>query len=154
MAGIGSYYNQVPRFRNIVTPFIIQPVLGSNPVDSGAIRLSNIRGQVTYTITSADNSFVSQFSVVGGIGEFPGEWSRNWYFTPGSNVNCTIAEPQINRIEITTPAGDAGGRKYVFAFVAAQSFGPTVQQTSVNTIGNNNLTVTIQKINIVAGSYA
>ena len=151
MAGITSFYNQVPRIRNVRTNKIILPIGGSNPADLGPVILPNVRGQVSYIIISGDNSFTSSFSVTGGFGDFPDDWTQDWYFNVSSNVNCTVRTLQKNRLEVTTPAADAGGRQYNFEFKPVQSIGPTIRQNSVNTIGNFSLTVRIQKQNIVEG---
>ena len=149
MAGIVGSYNRVPRLREIVTNEIISPISGSNPVDLGEVTLRNVRGQVQYTIISGDNLFTSMFKVVGGFNEWPNDPTRNWYPVNGSEVNCTIKSPQINKIEITTPAPDAGGRVYILTFVPLQSYGPTIRQNSVNIIGNNTLTVrAVKNINV------
>ena len=145
MAGIVGNYNTVPRLREIVTNEVISPVLGSNPADLGQVTLKNVRGQVQYIIISGDNLFTSMFKVVGGFGEWPGDWSQNWYPVPRTEVNCSIRVLQENRLEITTPAADAGGRVYILNFVPLQSFGPNIRQISVNSIGNNTLTVRTSK---------
>jgi len=144
-----SGYNSVPRLREIVSNAIISPVGGSNPADLGDVSIPNVRGQVDYTIISGDNSFTSMFKVVGGFGSWPGEWSQDWNPVNGSAVNCTILVLQKNRIQITTPVGDAGGRVYIFNFSFLQSFAPMIRQNSVNIIGNNTLTVrAIKYINV------
>lgn len=151
MAGVVAQYNSVPRLRNVITNNVINPVGGSNPADLGPVRLSNIRGQVTITIISGDNSFTSMFDIVGGFGEFPDQWSQDWYPQAGTEINCTIRVLQENRIQVTTPVADAGGRVYIFEFVPLQSFGPTIRQNSVNIIGNNTLTIRMVKKLAVQG---
>lgn len=153
MAGIVGNYNTVPRLREIVTNEIISPVAGSNPADLGQVTLKNVRGQVQYTIISGDNLFTSMFKVVGGFGAWPGDWSQNWHLVRGSEVNCTVRILQENRFEITTPAADAGGRVYILNFVPLQSFGPNIRQNSVNSIGNNTLTVRTSKNVNMEGYY-
>lgn len=142
---IVAQYNQVPRMRTIVGKKIIYPVGGSNPADLGNVELPNVRGQVKITIISGDNSFMSMFDITGGFGDWPGQYTQNWWPQPTSAVNCTIRTLQTNRIEVTTPPADAGGRVYIFNFFPYQSIAPTVRQNSVNIIGNNTLTVSLNK---------
>lgn len=151
MAGLVAYYNQVPRIRDINTNFIIQPVGGSNPADLGDVKLPNVRGQVTFTIISGDNLFTSSFRIVGGFGDFPSDATQDWYPVSRSETNCTIRVLQKNRIEVITPAADAGGRVYILEFKPVQSIGATIRQNSVNLIGDNSLTVRMVKQNIIQG---
>ncbi len=133
MAGIVGQYLVAPRFRNIIS-CVTFPFNGTNPVDVSPQRLPNQRGQVMIQGTSVDNGFTWSFNVQGGIGEWPSAFTRDFYFVEGTNVNCTVATPAINTIVITTPAGDAGGRTYVFQFFPTESFGPTIEQTSGNVL--------------------
>jgi hypothetical protein len=151
MFGISASYNSVPRMRELISSKIISPDGGGiNPVDLGPVELPNIRGQVTYTIISGDNLFMSMFKITGGFGEWPEDSTQNWSVPANSEVNCIVkTAPQRNRIEVTTPSLDAGGRMYIFNFVPYQSFGPNIQQTSINIIGNNTLTVKAEKTLLV-----
>ncbi len=151
MAGIVAQYNQVPRIRNIITPFIIEPVGGNNPADLGQITVTNVRGQLSFDIISGDNQHQASFEVVGGFGDYPQDSTQNFFFSTGTNINCTVNALQVNRLEILTPVADAGGRRYILEFKPVQSIGPTIQQTSVNTIGNFTLTVRIKKQVFVQG---
>jgi len=151
MAGLVSYYNQVPRLRNIITNSVISPISGSNPVDLTPVSITNVRGQVTFEIISGDNSYTSSFSVVGGFGDFPEDYTQNFYLLGNSNVGCTVNQLCVNRLEIITPVADAGGRRYILQFKPVQSIGPTINQTSVNIIGNNTLTIKMIKQNIIQG---
>ncbi len=143
MAGIIAQYITAPRFRNVISCVTIEGVAGVNPVDLTPQQLPNQRGQLLIQGTSTDNSFTWQFQVQGGIGEFPTAFSRNFAFLGGTNVNCTVTVPATNRIRVETPVGDAGGRIYFFQFFSTESFGPTVQQTSANTLPDD-LQVKIQ----------
>jgi len=134
MAGIVAQYVTAPRFRNVITSNTIVAVAGANPVDLTPQQLRNQRGQLMIQGTSVDNGFVWSFQVQGGVGEFPTAFSRNFAFLAGTNVNCTVTVVATNRIRVETPVGDAGGRIYFFQFFSQQSFGPTVQQTSANTL--------------------
>lgn len=151
MAGLVAYYNQVPRFRTITTNKVIQPVGGANPVDSDEVLLPNVRGQVQIMVISGDNSYVSGFDLKGGFGDFPQDWTQDWYPNAGTEIGGTISVPVKNTIVLTTDVADAGGREYTFVFEPVQSFGPTIRQNSVNVIGNNNLTVILKKQVVVQG---
>lgn len=142
---IVAQYNQVPRMRTINGKKIISPVGGVNPADISDVPLPNVRGQVKVIIISGDNSFMSMFDITGGFGDFPGQYTQDWWPQPSSAVNCTIRTLQKNRIEVTTPVADAGGRMYIFNFYPYQSQSGTVRQNSVNIIGNNTLTVSLNK---------
>jgi hypothetical protein len=144
-------YNSQPRLQEIISNKIISPVAGSNPVDLGYVPLPNIRGQVRFVVTSGDNSFTFMFDVVGGFGDWPGQWTQNWTVVTQSILNCTIIQLQLNRFQITTPLADAGGRVYILQFNPLQSFPPMITQTSVNIIGNNSLTVRLTKVRNVQG---
>lgn len=134
MAGIVAQYTIAPRFRNVISCVTFEDVAGVNPVDLSPQQLPNQRGQLMIQGTSTDNSFTWSFQVQGGVGEFPTGFSRNFAFLGGTDVNCTVTVPAINRIRVETPVGDAGGRIYFFQFFSEPSVGPTVQQTSANTL--------------------
>jgi len=134
MAGIVAQYVIAPRFRPVISCVTFQDVVGVNPVDLSPQQLPNLRGQVQIQGTSTDNSFTWGFQVQGGIGEFPTAFSRNFAFLAGTEVNATVTVPAENLIRVETPAGDAGGRIYFFQFFSQASFGPTIQQTSANTL--------------------
>lgn len=147
--GITANYNVIPRMRTVITPDIIASVTGTNPVDVSPVTLTNIRGQLTISGVASDTGIVWTFQVQGGFGEFVQEVRRNFFFQTGSNINCTVNTLAINRLEVLTPVGDAGGRRYIFQFQALPSFGPTIHQTSVNTLGPADLTVTTTKTLLV-----
>jgi hypothetical protein len=149
MAGITASYNSVPRMRELISNKLILPVSTINPVDIGTVELPNIRGQLTYTIISGDNLFMSMFKITGGFGAWPGSWTLDWYPVNNSEINCTIKVLQKNRIEVTTPILDAGGRVYIFNFFPNQTIGPNIQQTSINIIGDYTLTVRSMKTLLV-----
>jgi hypothetical protein len=151
MAGLVSYYNQIPRIKTIKTNFIINPVAGSNPADVSPISITNVRGQVAFQITSGDNNYTSSFSVTGGFGDFPQDYTQNFYYNGSSAQNCTVNQISVNIIEVITPVADAGGRRYVLEFKPVQSIGPTIQQTTLNVLGNNSLFITMTKQNIIQG---
>lgn len=151
MAGIVANYNVVPRLRSIVTNSVINPIGGVNPADLAPVNLTNVRGQLGVQITSGDNSYSTAFSVTGGFGAYSTDYTRNFYLVPNSVTGATVNEIAVNRLEILTPGADAGGRRYILQFRASQAFGPTIYQTSVNTIGNNPLTVTVSKYAITEG---
>ena len=140
-----AQYNSVPKLSTLNSNKIINPVSGSNPVDLGTVNLPNVRGQVSISIISGDNGFMSSFDVIGGFGEYYTQWSQNWYPQTASELNCTVKVPQVNRMEVITPLIDAGGRVYVLQFFPIQSYGPTIRQVSVNIIGNNTLSVRLVK---------
>ncbi len=145
MAGLIGVYSTIPRVRNQITNFIISPSGGSNPIDAGPVTLPNIRGNLIFKVTSGDNGFTSELSVLGGFGEFQCDPTQNFVFQVGTNVNCTVNTLQKNRIEITTPVGDAGGRRYILQFFPFRASPANITQTSVNFIGNFPVTVNITK---------
>ena len=136
MAGIVAQFNTVPHFKSVVSnvEFIFNV---TNPVDVSPQRLPNQRGQILFQGTSVDNGFMWSFSVQGGIGEFPRDSTRDFYFITGTNVNATVTTPAVNNIIVTTPVGDAGGRVDDFQFFPSASFGPTIEQTSGNVLTDN-----------------
>lgn len=151
MAGIVSQYNQVPRMRRVVTNNVIPPSGGTNPVDAGPVKLSNIRGQLLIEGVASDSSLLWSFQVFGGFGDYPKDFTQSFYLEPNTEVNCTVVQPSKNLFRITTPAADSGGRVYELLFFPVQSVGPTIRQTSVNSIGNNTFTLTMIKHLLVAG---
>jgi len=144
MAGIVGQYVTNPRFRFVVSQVTIAAVAGVNPVDLTPQSLPNMRGQLMIQGTSADDSYTWSLQVQGGVGEFAGGYSRNFYYVPSTAVNCTVTMITPNRVRVETPVGDAGGRIYFFQFYPATSVGPTVQQTSTNVL-TGDLTVKIAK---------
>ena len=146
MAGLVGVSQIVTRLRSGVTNSIIEPVGGSNPADLAAVRITNVRGQVAYEIISGDNSYTSSFSMEGGFGSGPNDYTRNFNLVPFSARNCVVNELANNLIEVITPVADAGGRRYVLQFFVPFSFGPTINQTTVNVLGNNTLTVRMSKV--------
>ncbi len=149
--GITAIYNVIPRMRTIITPDIIAFNGVSNPADISPVKLTNIRGQLVVSGVASDTGIVWMFQVQGGFGEFVEEVRRNFFFQTGSNINCTVNTLAINRLEVLTPVGDAGGRRYIFQFQPLDSFGPTIHQASVNTLGAGaaDLTVTTTKTLLV-----
>ena len=134
MAGITASYNVVPRIRNLISDKIIVNPGGGNPVDLGQVQLPNVRGQLTFVVTDLTTNFFWSVEIQGGYGSFPGDSTQNFYGNPISAVNCSIIALQNNRLQVTTPAADSGGRVYVLQFFPVQSVGPTINQTSVNSI--------------------
>jgi len=147
--GITAVYQTIPRLRTIITPDIIESNGVSNPVDISPVNLTNIRGQLIVSGVANDTGIVWTFQVQGGFGEFVEDARRNFFFQTGSNINCTVKTLAINRLEVLTPVGDAGGRRYIFQFQALSSFGPTIHQTSVNVLGSAYLTVSTTKTVVV-----
>ena len=148
--GIMGINQIIPRIRSLVTSDIIYSVAGSNPVDISFVKLTNIRGQLSMSGVASDTGIVWAFQVQGGAdGDYASDTSRNYYFITGTNTNCTVNTLYTNRLEILTPIADAGGRRYIIDFVPLASFGPSINQTSINVLGAANLTVTTTKILLV-----
>lgn len=142
------------RLRGLTTNRVIQPSGGTNPVDTGPYTLANVRGDLDFTIVSGDNNYTTSFFISGGSGEFPGDRLTSWHIYNPSIVGATLTVVEAGRVyELETDASDAGGRVYRLTFFLPKSFGPTIQQTSVNTIGNNTLTVNIAKTLVAPGGY-
>lgn len=150
-AGVTAVYNYVPPIRDISTNIVISSDGVNNPADNAPYTLRNIRGKLRITITTSDNSagISSSFVVNGGYGEWQGQQSQNFYYVRLSNVNCTITELGINRIQVDTVA-PAAIRTYIFTFYPLQSVPPTVEQTSLNLLATNDLTVKIEKQDVWA----
>ncbi len=147
--GITAIYQVIPRMRTVITPDIIASNGVSNPVDISPVTLTNIRGQLTISGVATDSGLIWAFQVRGGFGEFVEEVIRNFFFQTGTNINCTVSTLAINRLQVITPAGDAGGRRYIFQFQPLSSFGPTIHQASVNVLGAADLTVTTTKVLLI-----
>lgn len=152
-SGNAAYYNSEKRLNTIYSNNVISPIAGVNPVDGGYVDLPNIRGQLTISITSGDNSYTSSFIVTGGFGQYPNDYTINWNLNLFSAVGCTLSYPSLNIVQINTPVADAGGRTYLMQFFTAFSVGPQIRQTSPNLIGNNILTVKIFKTIISTEGY-
>lgn len=147
--GITATYNVIPRMRSIVTSNIIESDGASNPVDISPVNLVNVRGQLVISSVASDSGIVWTLQVQGGFGEFVEEVQRNFFFQTGTNINCTVKTLAINRLEVLTDVTDDGGRRYIIQFQPLGSFGPTIQQTSINVLGAANLTVTTIKTVLV-----
>ena len=150
MAGIVAQYNDVILIRPVTSVTTIEDVAGVNPVDLTPQQLPNQRGQLHMQGQSVDNNFTWSLDIFGGFGEFPTDFTQNFTFTEGTNVNCTVSTPQLNRIVVTTPATDAGGRIYILQFFPFKSFGPTIRQVSANTL-TDDFIMTTTKYNLVTG---
>jgi len=148
MAGIVGQYTIAPRFRNVISNVTFVAVAGVNPVDLSPQQLPNQRGQLMIEGTSVDNGFTWSFQVQGGVGEFPTAFSRSFAFVGGTAVNCTVTPVTTNRMRVETPVGDAGGRIYFFQFFSEASLGPTIEQTSANTL-TDDLNVRILNVVVV-----
>lgn len=145
VSGTLAAYNSESIIKTINTNNIISPVAGANPVDSGYVKLPNIRGQLFVSITSGDNSYTSSFNIIGGFGQFSTDSTQNWYPETFSPLGCTVTMAVLNTIQIQTPVADAGGRTYFIQFFPVLGVGPQIRQTSANIIGNNTLTVVLLK---------
>nr|QBK85755.1 MAG: uncharacterized protein LCMAC101_03500 [Marseillevirus LCMAC101] len=149
--GITAVYQVIPRMRTVITSDIINSNGVSNPVDISPVNLTNVRGQLTISGVANDTGLIWTLQVQGGFGEFVEEVRRNFFFTTGTNINCTVTTLAINRLEVVTPGADAGGRRYILQFQPLSSFGPTIHQTSVNVLGAADITITTTKILLVTG---
>jgi len=151
MAGIVAQYTQVPRMRRVVTNVVVPPVVGVNPVDIGAYTLPNVRGQLLINGVASDSGLQWSFQAFGGFGDFPGDFTQNFFLEPGTEINCTVTQPIANLFRIVTPVGDAGGRVYDLQFYPVQSVPPTIRQTSVNIIGPATFTLQLIKNLLIEG---
>jgi len=126
MAGLVGQYNQVPRLFNQVAVTDVPPESVALPT-----YLKNIRGQTLISIVQSDSTpgVFSSFGVTGGFGEWPDDYTRNWYFVAGSFYNCAITNLPLptNTIDIVTTAPNTPIRKYRFVFSPNQSVPPVVQ---------------------------
>jgi len=145
MAGIVGAYNIVPRIDLRTVTFKSLSNGATNPVDADAQQITNIRGQLTINIIQSDNptGVVSTFSVTGGFGAWPDDYTRNWYSSP-NGIFCTVTEPALNTFEVTTSA-PAVVRTYRFVFFYTLSQGPTVQKISGPDLATNDLIVLLSK---------
>lgn len=151
MAGIVGAYNTVPRIDTRTATFKSTSDGVTNPVDTSPQQISNIRGQLTINIFQSDNppGVFSTFSVTGGFGEWPDEYTRNWYSSP-NGIFCSVVEPSLNTFEVTTSA-PAVARTYRFVFFYNLSQGPTIQKIGGADLGAANLVVTLSKNFIIEG---
>ena len=153
MAALLAQTNSLPRVRSIVGTTIFPPSGGSNVVDSFQQTLKNIRGQLVIQIIASDDptNVYCTFSVTGGFGDFQTDPTRDFYVDLSQNFNCSITTLGINNFVVNSELAALGGtnREYTFIFNPGLSFGPTVRQTSGNSIGNNTLTVKIYSVNIM-----
>lgn len=153
MAALLAQTNSIPRLRNIIGTTIFPPSGGSNVVDSSQQPLKNIRGQLVVQIVASDDppNVFCTYSITGGFGEYPTNQTRDFYVDLSQNFNCDITTLGVNNIVVNSNVSSFGGtdREYTFIFNPGLSFGPTVRQTSVNTIGNNTLTVRIYSVNVI-----
>jgi len=147
MAGLVGQYNQVPRLFNQVAinkilPTTIHPVI-----------MKNVRGQVLISIFQSDGppGVFSSFGVTGGFGEWPDDYTRNWYFSAASTYNCSITSPAINIMDVTTMAPNFPSRTYRFIFSFNQSVPPTVQLIGGAPIGVETITVNQTKQSLIEG---
>lgn len=151
MAGVVGVNQVIPRMRRLQTNNVISSSGGINPVDVSPVTLKNMRGQLAVQGVASDTGVIWSFDIQGGFGDYLQEIQRNFYFLTGTNVNCTVNTLAVNRLEIITPVGDAGGRRYIMQFQPLPSFGPTIHQTSVNVLGAADLTVTMTKYLVIPG---
>ncbi len=151
MAGIVGTYSLVPRLTQYTVAFQSPSDGVSNPADSEALKIPNIRGQLSISIFQGDNppGVSSSFGITGGFGQWPCDATRNWYGSPQGS-NCSVVETSLNTFEVTT-ATPAIVRKYRFIFFYTTNEGPTVKQISVNLLGTNDLTVTLSKMYNIEG---
>jgi len=153
MAALLAQTNSLPLLRSVVGTTIFPPDGGSNVVDSAQQPLKNIRGQLVIQIVASDDptNLFCTFTVTGGFGDFPTDPTRNFYVDLGQNFNCSITTLGVNNFIVNSELSGMGGtdREYTFIFNPGLSFGPTVRQTSGNTIGNNTLTVKIFSVNVL-----
>ncbi|HSA76296.1 MAG TPA: hypothetical protein VLE02_02005 [Nitrosarchaeum sp.] len=148
-SGIAAVYNGVVKFKKGTTTNNIIFSGGVNPAEVAPVALVNVRGQLDFTITSADNSFFSQLSVVGGVGELRDGDDQNFYFSTQTNVNCVVTTPQINQLEITTVAPD--NRRYILQFYPYPGVPYTIQKTLGPPL-TGNLTVQVVTYRLVQHS--
>lgn len=145
-SGIYAQYNPQLRVKTQKSNTIIPPVLGVNPVDTTAVPLHNIRGEVTITISTTDDPVGTEasFLIRGGYGQYPDDPTWNWYIDSFSLEYCTAVQIVQNTFEITTLA-PLVIRTYTFIFNPRIMYGPTIQRTGGVLLGTETLTVTQSK---------
>ncbi len=153
MATLLAQYNQVPRFRNLTSNTIIRSDGGTNLVDTEHVPIANLRGQLIVKIMASDDptNVYASFNIFGGFGEFPSDSTQNWQFVAGSEVNCTVEIPVQNQFLVSTVIPGGLDREYDFIFKPVKSAPGSVQQTSANSIGANDLTINLQKTIVIQG---
>jgi len=149
MAGLVGYYTSVPRLKKLNSRANIQAVLGLNPINSGPVKLPNVRGQLTFNVTSVDSGYSFSLEIVGGWGETQDAYTQNFYFVTGTEVGCTVTSTIVNTIEVVTPAGDGGGRTYQFVFYPYTSTQYTVEKTAGADLTDDFLVDIIKYVNVI-----
>lgn len=145
---ISAEYNPQARLRTISGVTIIEPIAGVNPVDSSPVELKNVRGKVLAIVQAPDDPLGTQmsFEIDGGYGQWPDDYTWNWYVDSFSPKWCTVIMTVQNTFIVTTLA-PLVPRTYTFVFNPRIPYPPTIQRIGGTALGNQNLTVSLQKIN-------
>lgn len=153
---ITAVTNPQPWTAPIVSTDKILSVMGVNPVDSTAIKLKNVRGRLYITIHASDDPVGTRamFEINGGYGQWPDDYTWNWYISTPSLELCTVEQLVQNVFKITTLA-PLVIREYTMTFNPRMGFdyGPTIQRTSGALLGASDLEVYITKILVTSQNF-
>jgi hypothetical protein len=83
------------------------------------------------------------------LGQTLNYYTRNFYYTEGTAEGCTVTTPVTNTLEITTPAGDAGGRTYTMVFYPYLATPYTLEKTAGADLTDNFVAGVIKYLNII-----
>lgn len=146
-AGVYAQYNPQLRLSKQNSPTIIAPVLGANPVDTTEVSLHNVRGHVRITLSASDDPLGTSASFVirGGYGQYPDDYTWNWYVDTFSVEWCTVTQLTLNTFEIVTTL-PLVSRTYVMYFNPGITYPPTIIRTAGTLLGTETLTVTQTKV--------
>lgn len=152
-SAITAQYSCVPRIQDIVSQKIIASGGVTNIIDSGFVSLANMRGKVTFSMTTTDAPTAEfGFNVVGGFGVYPDSPYRSWEINKAGLVNCTVIKSFDNNFVLTTVA-PAIVRQYNVVFSPNATVAPKIRQTSVTLLGVEDITITMTKRRVVEGGY-
>lgn len=145
---MSAEYNPQTRLRTISGATDILSVAGVNPIDIAPVELKNVRGEVTVVIQASDDPLGTEMSFIikGGYGEWPDDYTWNWYVETSSLKWCTVTNPVQNTFLIATTA-PLVLRGYTMVFNPRIPYAPTIQRTSGVPLGVSNVIVSLQKVN-------
>jgi len=108
----------------------IRFVNGSNPVEGpGGVQFQGTRGVFLLIVTDNSSGYVWSLQIQGGQSLDQNTTRVNFYYLRGSAMGCSVTQTDPGVMNVTTPAGDVGGRTYVLTFFAYESVPPYIRKT-------------------------